>query len=275
MGLRAGREGDAVKACGQRVPAARRGRVRADDRRAILLTALLLAVAAGASYSDERRPGADPAAGAPAESSAAPSPFPDPRRLESEIRAFEEEDRLAPPPKGALLSVGSSTIRMWHATIRADLAGATVVARGFGGSTMLDLLYYANRIVVPYEPSAILLYEGDNDVAEGASPEEIRLLFDAFVEIVHASSPGTRIYVFSIKPSVARWGFWSRMREANRLVREACGEDPRLFYIDVASGMLGPDGRPRPELYLEDGLHLNREGYALWRDAARSALALD
>ncbi len=262
-----------MKACG--FPAARRGSGGAKDRRAILLAALLLAVAAGASYSDERRSGTDPAVGAPAESFAAPSPFPDPRRLESEIRAFEEEDRLSPPPKGALLSVGSSTIRMWHPTIRADLSGATVVARGFGGSTMLDLLYYANRIVVPYEPSAILLYEGDNDVAEGASPEEIRLLFDAFVEIVHASSPETRIYVFSIKPSVARWGFWPRMREANRLLREACGEDPRLAYVDTAERMLDEAGLPNPELFLEDGLHLNGSGYAIWKEEARKALALD
>ncbi len=198
--------------------------------------------------------------------------YPDPRRFESEIRAFADEDRAFPPPKGALLCVGSSSIRMWHSTIREDLAPSTVIPRGFGGSTMLDLLYYASRIVVPYEPRAILVYEGDNDIAEGVSPETIRLLFDALVLKVRSALPETRIYLLSIKPSPARWHLWDRMKEANRLLRSACDADERLCFIDVAARMLDEKGNPRAELFLEDGLHLNGAGYALWRDEVRAIL---
>jgi len=237
---------------------------RAAARFGLPLLFLLLLVPAPAAAGEPRAADGDLAADR--------GMYPDPRRFESEIRAFADEDRASPPPKGALLCVGSSSIRMWHPTIREDLAPATVIPRGFGGSTMLDLLYYANRIVVPYEPRAILVYEGDNDIDEGVSSEAIRLLFDAFALAVRSALPETRIYLLSIKPSPARWHLWDRMKEANRLLRSACEEDERLFFIDVAARMLDDKANPRAELFLEDGLHLNEAGYALWREEVRAIL---
>ena len=129
---------------------------------------------------------------------------------------------------------------------------------------MLDALYYVDRLVLPYRPRAVLLYEGDNDVLVGMTPIEVRAAFDAFVGAIRERLPSTRVYVISIKPSPSRWDLWPDMAEANRLLREACREGTGLRYIDVASAMLGRDGLPRNDLFLDDCLHMNETGYALW-----------
>jgi lysophospholipase L1-like esterase len=198
--------------------------------------------------------------------------FPDPQRLAGEIQAFLAEDARNPPLPQAIVGLGSSSMRAWHATIREDLAPLSLIPRGFGGSTMYDALRFADRIVVPYRPRAVLLYEGDNDIALEVPPEQVLAAFAAFVDTVRAALPDLRIYVISIKPSPSRWEIWPRMQEANRLLQAACAADSRLTYIDVASGMLGEDGRPRPEIFLPDRLHMNEAGYAIWREAVRPVL---
>jgi len=198
--------------------------------------------------------------------------YPDPARFEKAIEAFERQDAANPPPLGAVLCVGSSSMRLWHGAIRKDLAPLPIVPRGFGGSTMWDLLHFADRIVLPYLPRAAVIYEGDNDIAAGVSPERVRDVFLRLVAKIHGRLPETRIYCLSIKPSIARWKLWPAMRRANRLLAEACARDPRLVFVDVAAPMLGPDGRPRPEIFLKDNLHMNRKGYEIWRDALRPIL---
>ncbi|MBN1826004.1 MAG: hypothetical protein JW958_07045 [Candidatus Eisenbacteria bacterium] len=200
------------------------------------------------------------------------APFPDPRRFEGDIAAFEAADRECFPPEGALLCIGSSSMRMWHPTLAADLAPATVIPRGFGGSTMLDALFFAGRIVLPYRPSAILLYEGDNDIALGVPPEKVFAAFDSFVSLVRASLPGTKIHVISVKPSPSRREFLPETIRVNRLLREACDADTLLAFIDVASPMLNEKGEPIEELFLEDMLHMNEKGYAVWREVVRKAI---
>jgi lysophospholipase L1-like esterase len=206
--------------------------------------------------------------------------------FEPEIRAFEESDRKAPPPQGAVLFVGSSSIRMWS-TLAEDFPGTPIVNRGFGGSQIADSIRFAGRIVLPHKPRHVLLYAGDNDVASGKSPEQVLADFRAFVETIHAALPEARITYIAIKPSVARWALVDKIREANRLVREFCERDDGadkagdneggagqdlLGYADVFTPMLGPDGKPRPELLLDDGLHLTREGYKVWAEVIRPLL---
>jgi lysophospholipase L1-like esterase len=198
--------------------------------------------------------------------------FPDPRRLESEIRTFEEQDASHPPPRRAIVGIGSSSMRLWHQTIQEDLAPLRIIPRGFGGSTMYDALFYADRIVIPCQPRAVLLYEGDNDIAHGVPPEQVLLAFEAFVEKLRAMLPNLRIYVLSIKPSIARWEFWPAMQSANRHLWATCQQDSLLFYIDAASPMLDKEGRPERSLFLPDMLHMNEKGYAIWRAAVRAVL---
>lgn len=185
---------------------------------------------------------------------------------EGEIRRFEEADSLHPPPRGAVLFVGSSSIRFWDSAER-DFPGVTIVRRGFGGSEMADVLHFAGRIVLPYAPRTIVLYAGDNDLAAGRTPRQVFDDYRRFVQLVGARLPGTRVVFVAVKPSLARWKLAGRMRRANALVRGYAARDPRrLAYVDVFTPMLDARGRPRAELFREDGLHMNARGYALWTE---------
>ncbi len=197
---------------------------------------------------------------------------PDPTRFEDDIERFEESDRLKAPPEGAVLCIGSSSMRMWHDRIREDLSPLTLITRGFGGSTMNDLLHYTDRIVLPYQPRAIVVYEGDNDVAQGVTPAVIKETFRAFVGKVHADLPECRIYLLSIKPSISRWTMWPDMQEANRLLATDCAGDERLTFVDIGAGMLDDSGTPRKKLFKADDLHMNRAGYELWREVIKPVL---
>ncbi len=199
-------------------------------------------------------------------------PWPDPRRFEKAIKNFEKQDEKDPPPAGAVLCIGSSSMRGWHRTIRADLAPLTVIPRGFGGSTMRDVIHFADRVVLPYKPRAIVVYEGDNDAAAGVSPEGIRDEYVAFIQRVRKKLPETRFYVLAIKPSISRWTIWPRMKKANALIRRECEKDRTLTFVDIAAPMLGPDGRPRKDIFKSDNLHMNRKGYEIWRDVLRPIL---
>jgi lysophospholipase L1-like esterase len=148
-----------------------------------------------------------------------------------------------------------------------------VINRGFGGSHASEVNHYADRIVLKYAPRTIVFYAGDNDINDGKSPERVADDFRKFVALVHARLPETRIVYLPIKPSVARWNKWPQMQATNALVEEFTAGDPRLDYVDTATPMLGSDGRPRSELLLGDGLHMNADGYKIWADLLREKLA--
>ena len=191
-------------------------------------------------------------------------------RWEGAIRAFEKADAENPPEKGGVLFIGSSSIRMWDLPrYFPDLAATN---RGFGGSQVADSLRYADRILLPYAPRTVVLYAGDNDVAAGKSPEQVADDFRRFVEKVHGRLPDTRVVYIAIKPSLARWKLVEPMRRANRLIHDQTEKSPHLAFVDVDGPMIGADGKPRRELFLDDGLHLNDAGYRLWTSLVRPAL---
>lgn len=198
-------------------------------------------------------------------SDAQPAPF------ENEIKAFEAADAKAPPPTGAVLFVGSSSMRLWK-TLAEDFPDLAVINRGFGGSQVEHSVRYAGRIVLPYRPKVIVLYAGDNDLASGKSPQRVAADFKAFVEIVRAALPETKVLYVSIRPSVARWHLHGRQWLANRLVRDFAEADPATEYVDVVPALLGSDGRPRADFLVADKLHLNADGYRAWTAAIRPHL---
>jgi lysophospholipase L1-like esterase len=191
----------------------------------------------------------------------AASPF---EKWEPEIQKFEAQDKLQTPPKGATLFVGSSSIRLWT-NITAAFPKRTVIARGFGGSTMADAAHFVDRIVLPYQPKQIFVYEGDNDLAAGKAPETVAADFKAFYEKVHKELPKTKVWFISIKPSPSRWNLEKKALEANALIKKFTKGKRTLGYIDVWNPMLGTDGKPRPELFGPDNLHMNATGYELWK----------
>ncbi|MFC1760764.1 SGNH/GDSL hydrolase family protein [Planctomycetota bacterium] len=198
--------------------------------------------------------------------------YPDPNRFASAIRAFEQSDASQPPPSHAILCIGSSSMRGWHTHIAEDLAPLTLLLRGFGGSNMNDLLFYMDRVVLPYRPRALVIYEGDNDIAHGIAPITIQDTFMTFYTRLRAELPECRVYFLSIKPSISRWSLWPRMQEANHLMEILCRQDKHLTYIDIAGPMLNSAGEPKPEIFLDDKLHMNRAGYLLWREVVKPVL---
>jgi lysophospholipase L1-like esterase len=200
----------------------------------------------------------------------------DPTAWESSIRKFEAQDRIKPPPANVIVFTGSSSITFWS-TLAQDMAPLPVINRGFGGSHMNDVAYYADRIVIPYRPRAVVLFAGTNDIA-GRKPKTAQEVFEgycAFVKIVHAALPQTPIYYISITPTPSRWKQWPIVREANRLIKAHTETDPRLHFIDLTDAILGPDSRPRRDLYRIDRLHPNRKGYAVWTAAIKPILQAD
>ena len=150
-------------------------------------------------------------------------PGSDPSRFEKDIAAFEAEDRLSPPPPGAVLFVGSSTIRYWD-TAKA-FPGLTTIKRGFGGSHVSDNTYYADRIIVPYKPTLVVFYAGDADVAAGKSADQIFADFKTLIAMIHEKLPGTQTVIIGIKPSPAHWKHMEAIRRANALVASFVARD--------------------------------------------------
>lgn len=198
--------------------------------------------------------------------------WPRPERFEGAIAEFEKQDATKMPPEGAVLCIGSSSMAKWHNRIQNDLAPLTVIPRGFGGSVIRDVIHFADRVVFPYNPRAILLYEGDNDIAAKITPERVADKFGDFFDLVHSRLPETCIYVISIKPSVARQHLWPAMQEANTLIKALCEQDERLTFIDASSALLNEDGSPRTDVLVGDNLHMNDAGYDIWTGIIRPVL---
>ena len=198
-------------------------------------------------------------------------PLADSARFAAELHAFAHTDSVTPPPPEPVLFVGSSSIRMWE-SLATDFPGVPVLNRGFGGSRMDDVLRYADRIVFRYHPRAIVLYEGDNDLEEGRSPARIAGDVAEFLQRVRLATPLTHVVCLSVKPSPSRWNIVDKVRQTNALLEEIVARDTMATYVDVFTPMLGADGRPRPELYLADSLHMTPAGYAIWRALLAPAL---
>lgn len=194
-------------------------------------------------------------------------------RWEAIIQKFEAQDQDRPPEPGGVVFIGSSSIAGWK-TLKADFAPMNVIRRGFGGSQVIDSVIYADRIVIPYRPRAVVLYAGDNDIAAGKTPEQVFKDFKKFVKKVHAALPETRICFICIKPSIKRWHLWDKMKEANSLVEKFARENDLVEYIDIATPGIGQDGKPRPEIFVKDGLHLNADGYKLWTAVVKPYLEM-
>jgi lysophospholipase L1-like esterase len=191
-------------------------------------------------------------------------------RFEAEVAAYEAADRLSPPPSGATVFVGSSSIRLWD--LARSFPDLPTINRGLVGSQLADAVRYADRIVVPYRPRSVVVYAGDNDIDGGATSEQVAVQFERFVRVVRARLPDVRIVFIGIKPSLQRWDVVERVRLANALIRAYATHDDRVAFVDIDQAMLGWDERPRGGLFVPDGLHLSAEGYQLWTTLLRPLL---
>ena len=199
---------------------------------------------------------------APMLASAQPAPF------EKEIAAFEAADAKSPPPQGAVLFIGSSSIRLWK-SLEQDFPNLKTINRGFGGSQIEHSNRYFDKIVAPYRPRLIVFYAGGNDVAAGKGPQQVLADFKTFVDKVRTTLPDTPVLFISIRPSVARRHLHGREWLTNALVRDFAESDPTADFIDAGPALVDESGAPRADLLVPDMLHLNDEGYRAWTKVIR------
>lgn len=194
----------------------------------------------------------------------------DSKKWESSIRAFEKQDKEKTPPKDAILLVGSSSFTKWK-TAAEDLKPLPILNRGFGGSDMRAVLAFYNRLVLPYKPRTIVLYEGGNDIVRGVAPEKLVEGIKTFVENVNRDLPETKVVVISIHLCPSRTKYEAKNREANRLIEEYCKTAKNAIHLDATTSLL-KDDKPRPEIYGDDKTHFNAEGYKLWAGLIKPVL---
>ena len=201
-----------------------------------------------------------------------PPKGPESERWERAIQAFEARDRKTPPAPGSIVLTGSSSARGWNVKLWfEDLA---VINRGFGGSVVADANHYFDRIVTPYEPSAIVLYSGDNDVARGLNTESIIDDYKIFLAKAKQATPKAQVILLAVKPSLARWNLWPDMQAVNRELERLAMTDPKIEFLDVSQVMLTETGEPDPSIFVADGLHMNQEGYRRWTELIQPLLGL-
>ena len=196
----------------------------------------------------------------------------DPTRWEETMQRFEQQDLLDPPPEGAILLTGSSSIARWNDQAAAALAPLTVIPRGFGGSVMGDVLYHLERVALKYKPRAILIYEGDNDTSYGMPENKILGQLKQIIAKIHDQLPTARIYVMSVKPSILRQNVWSNADKVNRGYEAIAKNDPLVYHIDSASPFLKANGSVMTDIFVDDNLHLNDMGNLIWGSTIRAAL---
>jgi lysophospholipase L1-like esterase len=190
-----------------------------------------------------------------------------------EIQAFRREDSLNTPPKRAIVFVGSSSFKKWT-DVQAAFPGYTIINRGFGGSSFTHVIRYADDVIFKYNPKQVVIYCGDNDLAS-SDTVTAQTVYNRFVRLftlIRSRLPKTSVVFVAIKPSPARLHLMPKMEQANGLIKTFLKRQARTAYVDVHRPMLLPTGRPKPELFTEDSLHMNSNGYKIWQQQLKPVL---
>ncbi|MES2734494.1 MAG: SGNH/GDSL hydrolase family protein [Bacteroidota bacterium] len=182
---------------------------------------------------------------------------------DKEMAAFKEADSLQAPTKGGIVFTGSSSIRLWQ-HLKEQFPDHHIINRGFGGSQLEDVIALADQIIYPYAPRQVVIYAGDNDLASGKLAEEVAGDFELLFLKIRDRLPAVNIIFLSIKPSPSRSQYLPEIRKTNQLISQFLKKKRKAAYVDVFSGMLGTDGKPRAELFKADSLHINAKGYQEW-----------
>ena len=196
-----------------------------------------------------------------------------PLRFAKQIEAFARQDLESPPEKGVIVFVGSSSIRRWD--LAKSFGDLDAINRGFGGSQISDVLHYANEVVLEYKPKKVVFFCGGNDLNKGKSPRQVAADFETFAKLLFEQQPETELIVLALKPAPVRWSIVDKVRATNDLLRAKAKTDKRITFLDGSFDLLLDDGKIREELYVEDRLHLNDEGYKLWADMLAPHLGIE
>jgi lysophospholipase L1-like esterase len=183
-----------------------------------------------------------------------------------DIQSFKKADSVSFPPENAILFIGSSSFTMWK-DVQKDFPAYTIINRGFGGSSLTDVIRYASDIILPYDPKQIVIYCGENDLA-GSDKVTSKIVFDRFKQLfglIRNSYPNAKLTYVSMKPSPSRLHLMPKMTEANLLIKKFLKKQEKTSFVDVYQKMLNEAGTPMKDIFLEDNLHMNAKGYAIWQ----------
>jgi lysophospholipase L1-like esterase len=182
-----------------------------------------------------------------------------------EIQAFKMRDKQNPPPKDAIVFVGSSSFAMWT-DVQKYFPGYNVINRGFGGSTLKDAIEYEDDIIAPYHPKQVVIYSGENDIAANVKADEVVNRFTKLFKMIRRDLPEANVVYISIKPSPSRRAYIPVMVNANAMIKKFLAGQKNTTFVDVYSKMLDASGEPRPELFRSDSLHMKKAGYQIWKE---------
>ena len=184
-------------------------------------------------------------------------------KWEPSIQAFEDQDKASAPPTGETLLVGGSNARRWS-TVDRQLPDHQVLNRAFGGARLAEIVHFADRIILPYAPSILLVNAGGNDLGSGTTPDELHAIAKELLKTVHGKLPDTTVYFIGIpyvrkvssKPEAMEF-----LDKANQGLASLAKENTKVEFIDLSTPLLDEDGRFQPNLYVKDGVHFSTEGY--------------
>jgi lysophospholipase L1-like esterase len=184
----------------------------------------------------------------------------------NDIQAFKQKDVAAPPAKNSILFVGSSSFTNWT-DVQAYFPGYPIVNRGFGGSSLPDLIRYADDIIFPYQPKQVVIYCGENDLAASDTVTAAMVVtrFKILFGMIRKKLGNTPVVFVSLKPSPSRSRLFPKMKIVNAQVKAFLQKNKNTAYADVYSKMLDASGQPVKAIFLDDMLHMKPEGYAIWQ----------
>ncbi len=189
-------------------------------------------------------------------------------KFQEEVQQIVQKNPVPKHDRPIYLFTGSSSVRMWK-----DLATyfpeTEIINTGFGGSQTFELLHYTQELILQYRPEKIFIYEGDNDIAAGKSPLAILKTTKKLITKILNTLPEARIILISPKPSPARWSLKQEYQDLNRLLEIYCQKQEQVFFANVWDIMLDDNGKPKQDIFIEDGLHMNAKGYDLWAEVLR------
>ncbi len=190
-----------------------------------------------------------------------------------DIQSFKRQDSIMFPPADAILFVGSSSFTKWT-DMQHYFPEYTIINRGFGGSSLPDVIRYAPDIIFPYHPKQIVIYCGENDLAasDAISTQLVFSRFKKLFSIIRKNNPAVPVAFVSLKPSPSRQRLWVRMSTTNKLIKNYLGSKKNIAFIDVYHKMFTATGTIMQDIFIEDKLHMNAKGYAIWAKAIQPFL---
>jgi lysophospholipase L1-like esterase len=184
-------------------------------------------------------------------------------KWEGEVVAYDKADSLNPPPTNGVVFTGSSSIRLWK-DISERFPGKKVINRGIGGAQMEDIIYYADRLIFRYKPRKVFVYCGSNDIASGKTPEHVLETFKKLYLGIKSKLPNTKVYFISIQSAPVRENNTEAFKRANELIKAYISSKTQDVYVDIFPLLLDNNGKPKPEFFIGDQLHMNDKGYERW-----------